>query len=514
MLRKVQVIVMTENNWNGIPPQPEGTEPNRQDNQNYNPTINNESGHAQENETIYTTQNYPNGWYNSMPHRVEPNGGDPLYDSRQPTPPAVEQHPGNGNLPLQAGLLPPPVIQPPPYYDKRQNQSRKKGGGSFRKLAATAVVAAVLTGSVTTGIFTYQSEKRYQDLENQISALASQADGNSSVSQISLDSSYKSAVSAIAEKVSPSVVGVVTTGMSQSSGFGFGFSPSTETESETEGSGVIYTADGYIITNYHVIELAVESKNQNKNWSVTVYLDGDVVNGVSADIVGYDVSADLAVLKIDKTGLTPIEIADSDQVQVGETAIAIGNPGGLNFYGSVSYGVVSGLNREITMENGTMSLIQTDAAINSGNSGGALVDGQGKLIGINSVKSAQYENMGFAIPSNYVVETVDRIIANEGSTEQSYLGLGFSDQYNADTLTAMGYPAGVVVAYVSSDSPAEEAGIQKGDIITAVNGTSIRSYEALLSEKNKYKPGETITLTVYRLGETIDIPVTLGTMSS
>lgn len=179
--------------------------------------------------------------------------------------------------------------------------------------------------------------------------------------------------------------------------------------------------------------------------------------------------------------------------------------------GSVSQGIISGLNRSVTTESGTqMNLIQTDAAINPGNSGGALLDDEGKLIGINNSKKADvdYEGMGFAIPVNEVVEITERIIKNENQP-QPYLGVSINTSYTSDILNRMGFPSGVVVYSVTSESPAEEAGIQQNDIITKINGTEITSYAQMISEKNKYSAGETITITVYRNGKTIDLSVTL-----
>ena len=180
--------------------------------------------------------------------------------------------------------------------------------------------------------------------------------------------------------------------------------------------------------------------------------------------------------------------------------------------GSTSAGVISGLNRTIQLESsGSLKLIQTDAAINPGNSGGALVDAQGKLIGINSAKLAAtgYEGMGFAIPVNSAIEICDRIIQRIGEPN-SYLGVEISTYYDSTTLQRMGYPAGVVIYRVTEGSPAYDAGLQRGDIVTQFNGVPVTSYVLFNSEKNKYSPGETVTLTVYRQGKTADVSIQLG----
>ncbi|MGN1080705.1 MAG: S1C family serine protease, partial [Acutalibacteraceae bacterium] len=309
---------------------------------------------------------------------------------------------------------------------------------------------------------------------------------------------------AVAAKCSSSIVGIrVTTESTYWSWYG------TQTgESYGEGTGVIYSSDGYIITNYHVISSAVTSSNAR----LEVFFGDDTENGIPATLVGYVVSADIAVIKIDKTGLTPIEIGDSDTLVLGQKVLAIGNPGGIKYIGSISEGIISGLNRQISIENiGEMTVIQTDAAINPGNSGGALVNSSGKLIGVVSSKivSESYEGIGFAIPSNTAVSIAKEIIENPES-RKPYVGVTISASYDSETLNKMGYPSGVVVESVTDDGPAATAGIQRGDIITAVGDTKITSYDEFSAAINNYRPGVTITLTVYRSGRNYQASVTLG----
>lgn len=328
-----------------------------------------------------------------------------------------------------------------------------------------------------------------------------------------------SPATAVAKKVSPSIVGIKVTTV-------VNYGPYGNRESTGEGSGIIYTSDGYIITNYHVIEnMLTSSGEKNPNSTLKVYLNQDSSQEYSGTVIGYDQGADLAVIKIDKTGLTPIEIGNSDEINVGDIAIAIGNPGGLDFMGSTSQGIISGLNRSIQSE-GTyedLKLIQTDAAINPGNSGGALCDINGKLIGVNSVKLVQtgYEGMGFAIPVNSVVEICNNIIAN-GTSSSTYLGLDFNDSITSEMLKNQGYPIGIVVNNVASGSPAETAGFQTDDILTSFNGKDIVSTSDLMNAKKDCKAGDTVTAKVYRLslsrsgftqkwvGEYIDLTITLG----
>lgn len=413
-----------------------------------------------------------------------------------------------------------PLFPLVPYDDGDKNKKEKKPKKkfSFVQLVACILATAMLCCGVVAGVMDKRMDNK---LQNMISGMAAPTDSNdASISKVVYtNGENENGISAVAEKVSPSVVGIRTTGTTSNYFFG-------QSDSSSEGSGVIYTSDGYIITNYHVISLAVES-SQNRAYSqffgqqqgssanrgkVEVFLNNDNQTAYEAEIVGYDASVDLAVLKIDKTGLTPIDIGDSSQLKIGDMAIAVGNPGGLEFMGSVSKGIISGLDRTITAEDGSqMNLIQTDAAINPGNSGGALCNAYGELIGINNSKMSGdgFEGMGFSIPVNTVVEVCDRIISNKDKP-QPFLGISASSEYSSETLQRYGLPAGVLVAGTVSGSPAEDAGIQAYDIITEINGVAVTSYEQLNNEKNKHDSGDTITLTVFRSGDYLSINVTLG----
>ena len=275
-----------------------------------------------------------------------------------------------------------------------------------------------------------------------------------------------------------------------------------QTTSAASGSGFILTADGYVLTNYHVIE-------SSSSISVTLY-DG---KSYDATLIGYDESSDIAVLKIDAEGLTPVVLGDSDNLNVGDSVVAIGNPlGELTF--SLTSGAVSALNREITLSNSvTMNLIQTDCAINSGNSGGALFNLYGEVIGITNAKysgsgsGASIDNIGFAIPINHVRGIVESIIEN-GYVAKPYIGVTVSDV--SEETMGYGLPAGAAVKAVSEDSPAEKAGLQVNDIITAVNGKEISGRTGLSEAVSAASVGDTLTLTVYRQGNTISVDVTVG----
>lgn len=277
-----------------------------------------------------------------------------------------------------------------------------------------------------------------------------------------------------------------------------------QTTSAASGSGFIITADGYILTNYHVIE-------SSDSITVTLY-DGTAYD---AELIGYDESNDIAVLKVEAEDLVPVILGDSDNVNVGDTVVAIGNPlGELTF--SLTQGVVSALDREVTMSSGiTMDLIQTDCAINSGNSGGAMFNLYGEVIGITNAKysgsgsssEASIDNIGFAIPINQVRAIVESIIEN-GYIVKPYIGVQVGDV--SSEAQRYGLPQGAAIGGVTEGSPAEEAGLQVNDIITKVNDTEITSYTELKEVVSTSAVGDTLKLTVYRQGETLELTVTVG----
>lgn len=316
---------------------------------------------------------------------------------------------------------------------------------------------------------------------------------------INIDETAENIVEAVALKVTPSVVGIRTT-TSVMSFFG-----GTQ-ESSGDGSGVIYSSNGYIITNYHVISGAIGGNNSK----IMVYLDSTDSEGYNATVVGYNISSDLAVIKIDAQNLPAIEIADSANLKVGQYVITVGNPGGLEFMDSVTYGVVSGLDRVVSTDS-DLKLIQTDAAINPGNSGGALVNAKGELVGINSSKivSEEFEGMGFAIPSNTVKQICEGIIERENAPEP-YVGITISERYTAQVLSYYGYPNGAVVLNVAQGSPADKVGIRKGDIITEYNGKKITEYPILENEIMNSKPGDKVKMSVYRSGRNYEIEITVA----
>ena len=376
----------------------------------------------------------------------------------------------------------------------KQKKNKKKGAFGAGTVIAAALLAAVIGAGSGIAAVTLSSKNG----SNTSSPITSSVSGSNV--NINIDETAESVVEAVAKKVTPSVVGIRTT-TSVRSFFG------SSNESTGEGSGVVYSADGYIITNYHVISGAVTNKSGSKIEVFTDTLDSD---SYEATVVGYNISTDLAVIKINAKGLTPAEFSDSSKLKVGQYVITVGNPGGLEFMDSVTYGVISGLNRVVSSDSG-VKLIQTDAAINPGNSGGALVNTKGQLVGINSSKivSEEFEGMGFAIPSNTVAEICKSIIEKQNDPEP-YIGVTISEKYTASVLKYYGYPSGAVISSVADGSPADSAGLAKGDIITEFDGTEITEYSMFDSLLQKCKPDDKVNIKIYRNGRYYTTTVTVG----
>ncbi len=271
------------------------------------------------------------------------------------------------------------------------------------------------------------------------------------------------------------------------------------------GTGIIMSEDGYIITNAHVVNGAND---------ITVVFTDDQENGIKAELVGIDTQTDLAVIKIDKTGLTPAEFGKSSELQVGEAAIVIGNPLGFQLAGSVTSGIISALDRELTIEDKTLTLIQTDASINSGNSGGALINAYGQVVGITSAKinSAYGEGLGFAIPIDGALPIIKDLIENGYVTGRPKLGISGSD-INAFYSEYYGVPQGFTVESVEEGSAADKAGIKAGDIVVGIEGQLITGMDEFNKIKNQFSAGDTISVSLYRDGKRTDVDVTLGEAS-
>lgn len=312
----------------------------------------------------------------------------------------------------------------------------------------------------------------------------------------------------VASKVLPSVVGIQVTYSVNSPYYSFyGMDSQSATAS---GSGVIITDDGYILTNNHVVSTASSSSyyqvSEATKITVTLYNDS---TEYEAKIVGTDEITDLAVLKIEKDGLTEAEIGDSDKVQVGEFAMAIGNP--LNMQSSVTTGIISAKDRTISSDGKTYKVIQTDAAINAGNSGGALINAEGKVIGINTLKlsGSGVEGIGFAIPINDTKNVYEQLISN-GKVTRPFIGI---TGRTLDEQTAKQYgfeKLGVYVVSVNEFSPAELAGLKTGDIIFEFDGKEIKTMDELNTYKNEHNIGDEISVKIVRGKEEKELKITLG----
>lgn len=310
---------------------------------------------------------------------------------------------------------------------------------------------------------------------------------------------------AVAAKVIPSVVGIsTTTEVIRQNIFGMQQGQLVQ----GVGTGFIVHEDGYILTNSHVVD-------DGSAKTITVQLtDGREMTG---DVLWSDATLDLAMVKINATNLVAAELGDSDEVNIGAYAVAIGNPLGLIFDRSVTQGVISGLNRTITVGNGPKSttmegLIQTDASINSGNSGGPLLNSAGLVIGINSAKAASGEGLGFAIPINTAKPIIEEIMKT-GTFRKAYIGVSVEDvelylQYYPDD--DLGTKTGAFVSRVFEASPAALAGLKEHDVITAVGNMDVKNKEQLTKNLFSYKPGDEVTIQVYRDKKPVEISLTLG----
>ena len=388
-------------------------------------------------------------------------------------------------------------------FEDKSDKKHKSSSTGFAKTVLLPFACGILGAGLVVGTcFGVPS------IRNELLANSSVTEGSSSntatlnTEQISL-LDYSDTAVGVAQKVLPSIVGINVTYTVNS----IFYSGGTAT---AQGSGVIISEDGYILTNNHVVNSATSSSSfyelgeANK---ITVKLYNDDTE-YEAEIVGTDEQTDLAVIKIDKDGLTAAELGDSDSVQVGEFCMAIGNPLGLGT--TVTDGIISAVNREVTDEDGnSYEALQTNAAINSGNSGGALVNSQGQVIGINTLKVSGegIEGVGFAIPINSTKDITDQLI-QYNKVKRPYLGIGGIDVDEA-TARENNLVVGIYVKTLENFAAAEKAGIRVGDVIIKADGQDIETMDELNEIKNGKEIGDKVTLTVWRNGETMDIDVTL-----
>ncbi len=420
------------------------------------------------------------------------------------------------------------------YYSDPNEQPKKKGGGrTFLKIVAgLAAIAIVSVSSIELyKIFGKDGGGLTSVTDGDSSAAANEGDSGSSADEnASADKNHNSAASwvtmaspedalsipDIVDKALPSVVGVSAL-FEYAPEYNWGFysyQGQTQQASGT-GTGIILNEEGYIITNAHCI---YDSQNgAGKAVAVTIVMGDEEETEYEAQVVGYDLETDLAVLKVEAEGLVPAEFGDSDTLRVGELVVAIGNPLGFELFGTTSCGIVSALNREVTINEKKMTLIQTDTAINSGNSGGPLLNSYGQVIGINSAKisstyssasGATIEGLGFAIPITDAKEIIDDLINYGYVTGRPQLGVTGVDVSEADS-ERYGMPQGVYVHAVTEGSAAELAGLQQGDVITKIQDQRVLTMDELNEIKNEYDAGDTVKLEIYRSGQAMDVELVL-----
>ena len=397
------------------------------------------------------------------------------------------------NGPYQSGGYSPTHMAPQPA-------PKKKRGMPFGVKLLAVVLCCVVVSAATLGTFVLLIQNGVINIESSGSNAAF------TISRVVNDETQETGtVSAmseqdIAEKLIPSVVCIQNYQITQQYGFMQTDSEGSEVSPAGEGSGIVFSEDGYIVTNAHVVDGATSLK--------VILSDGTTYE---AELVGSDELTDLAVIKIDATGLQAAEFGSSEDLRVADQVMAIGNPGGYQLNSSVTIGYVSALNRAITNSSTgyTMEYIQTDAAINPGNSGGALVNQYGQVVGINSAKisATGYEGLGFAIPAETAQPVISDLIEYGYVKDRAMLGI--SGQF-IDSLTGRfyGLPQGEYVGALNS-AEAQASGLQVGDVITSIDGTALESEAVLRSMINEKKPGDTVELEVYRPSTNNTLTITL-----
>ena len=419
------------------------------------------------------------------PQSEQPQAEEPRTPFQTPV-----QHPEFHQAQQQTGFGEVPPMSQKPHTPKNKKHSR----GLALGLCGVAAACLLFAGGAVVGNMAFGGNANSDSGASASTSdsaptlqINSKPESDSSNSSDNYDTADGMAGEDIYKKVNPSVVSVI----------------STTSEGTGSGSGVIMSKDGYIITNNHVVDGAQ---------SVSVQLsDG---TSLDAEIIGTDEQTDLAVIKVTPTSdLTAAEFGDSDELEPGEYAYAIGSPGGVQFANTITGGRISAINRDLTVNDRVMTLIQTDASINNGNSGGALINKYGQVVGITSAKlsgnafgSATVEGMGFAIPINTAKDIVDELIQNGYVSGRPSIGITGQNVESAD-----GKVSGVQVYSIDSRAKAASEGLQVGDVITAVDGTPIPDMDKVNELKQDKKAGDKLTLSVYRIstGKTLNITITL-----
>ena len=381
-----------------------------------------------------------------------------------------------------------------PYIPPKQ----EKTGWTAGKVVAIALVCSLLggvAGAATSMLVGLTAETPQSGNQSNVSTMVEGQRENTILDITKIDTSKVMTAAEVYAANVNSTVGITTSITTNFWGY--------QTTSAASGSGFVFTDDGYILTNFHVVE-------DSSSITVAMY-DGKTYD---AKLVGYDESNDVAVLKIEAQNLVPVVLGNSDNVNVGDSVVAIGNPlGELTF--SLTSGAISAKDRDITMSGGSsMRLMQTDCAINSGNSGGALFNMYGEVIGITNAKyssssssEASIDNIGFAIPINKA-RSIAQSIIEKGYVSKPYIGIS-ATTVSAET-QSYGLPQGAAVKEVAPDGPAATGGLQVNDIITHVNGKAITGSGDLVSIIGESVAGDTLKFTVYRKGSTLELTITVG----
>lgn len=416
-------------------------------------------------------------------------------EPQQPTEPAPAQS-EPVQPPVQPPVTPPQPSTPPPYDPYGWNTAPsytpptppvKKKNGAKIAIAVIGVLCAVtiVTLSVLVGLLYQNGGSLFPTPDNDAGDLVTDAP-TLQITELDEDAEGLTTTEIVDRNINSTVLLTIYSSTS-SSAFPFGQTTSQEVQSGSA-SGIVMSADGYIITNWH----CVVDESTNKEFAridVTLY-NGTVYE--YAEVIGYDSSTDLAVIKVDATDLQPAEFGDSDQLKMGNKVVALGNSGGLGW--STTQGIVSGLARDVYEDTGyAIKCLQIDAAINPGNSGGPLFNAAGQVIAVNSAKIVAdgYEGIGFSIPINEAKAIIDDILANGYVTGR--VSLGITGQTYSDS-----YYHGFLIYTIEDGSPMENTGAKRGDLITKVDDVTVESYAELRSELAKHQVGDVVTLTLLR----------------
>ena len=383
-------------------------------------------------------------------------------------------------------------LSPDTAFPPAPTKTPKKRGGALKIIALCLCCALIggMFGGLAVGLYYPAGAPASKTVETSGTASVFDVVGNENSVKSKLANNSSPTLSVIYDAVTPSVVGIAVEGAATNV---FG----QQSHTASSGTGFVVSSDGYILTNSHVVDGAN---------TITVRINGG--KNYEAKVIGNDPQTDVAVIKIEAKGLTPVAFGDSDKLKVGNTVLAIGNPLG-EFVNTLTVGVVSALDRVLNIDGTPLNMLQTDAAINPGNSGGPLLNLSGEVVAITTAKSSGsgVEGIGFAIPINDVVKTMQLLIENGYVKGRIMLGVSVYE-VTEDMSGYSGIPVGVYVSGVNPGSCAEKAGVQKGDVITAIGDTAVGTTNELFAAKRLFSAGQTSTIAVLRDGKTLSLKIT------